>query len=115
MPHFNSKKQKGQLAEWLAVIFLLCAGYRPLHHNFKGPFAQVDIIAQKGKTLIVVEVKFRQNAAEPTLSIHPTQTARLLRQAHALQQAYGANSARLDAIFITPTFPFIQHVKGLGS
>ncbi|MFV0247398.1 MAG: YraN family protein [Tenacibaculum sp.] len=51
----------GRKAELLAVEFLIKKGYDILGKNYKYNKAEIDIIAQKSNTLIVVEVKARSS------------------------------------------------------
>jgi len=49
----------GKEGEKLAVEFLLKKGYKIVARNFFYQKAEVDIIARKGKTLAIIEVKTR--------------------------------------------------------
>jgi putative endonuclease len=49
----------GKNGEELAVEFLLKKGYKIVARNFIYQKAEVDIIARKGKTLAIIEVKTR--------------------------------------------------------
>jgi len=49
----------GKKGEKLAVEFLLKRGYKIVARNFIYQKAEVDIIASKGKTLAIIEVKTR--------------------------------------------------------
>jgi len=49
----------GKKGEELAVEFLLKKGYKIVSRNFKFQKTEVDIIARKGKTLAIIEVKTR--------------------------------------------------------
>jgi putative endonuclease len=51
----------GKEGENLAASFLLKNGYEILERNFIFQKAEIDIIAQKGKDLIIVEVKTRNS------------------------------------------------------
>lgn len=51
----------GKLGEELAVEFLQKEGYEILETNWTFQKAEIDIIAQKGDTLAVVEVKTRSS------------------------------------------------------
>jgi len=51
----------GRLGEELAIDFLEKAGYRILATNWIFQKAEIDIIAQKGKILAIVEVKTRSS------------------------------------------------------
>lgn len=47
----------GFTAEYLAAQFLKDRGYSILDHNYQKPWGEIDIIAQKGDTIIFIEVK----------------------------------------------------------
>lgn len=51
----------GQKGEDLAVEFLLKNGYQILERNWRFQKAEVDIIAQKGEILAIIEVKTRSS------------------------------------------------------
>jgi len=53
--------ETGKLGEELAAKFLTDKGYLILERNYRFGRAEVDIIVQKDKTLIFVEVKTRKN------------------------------------------------------
>lgn len=51
----------GRLGEEIACRYLIQQNYKILERNFATKFAEVDIIAFKNNTLIIVEVKTRKN------------------------------------------------------
>ncbi|MFD1293030.1 YraN family protein [Lutibacter holmesii] len=51
----------GEQGEQLAVEFLQKKGYQILDRNWRYKKAEVDIIAQKGAVLVIVEVKTRSS------------------------------------------------------
>ena len=53
----------GKAAEKRAISYLKNNGYQILQQNYRYRKAEVDIIAQLGNTLIIVEVKARSSAA----------------------------------------------------
>ena len=53
--------ETGKQGEAEAVRFLLDKGYEILTRNYRHQHAEIDLIAQKGKLLIFVEVKTRSN------------------------------------------------------
>jgi putative endonuclease len=70
----------GDLGEELAVEHLVKNGYDILERNYTYQKAEVDIIAQKGNTLVVVEVKTRSTAdfGNPQDFLKPKQIKRLV-------------------------------------
>lgn len=71
---------KGQLAEKYAAVYLEQKGYTILERNWRWQRAEVDIIAKKGETLVIVEVKSRSSntLGEPEESITPAKEAILI-------------------------------------
>lgn len=58
-----SHNDLGRLGEEMAVAYLQNKGYSILETNWVFQKAEIDIIAQKGEVLAVVEVKTRSTAA----------------------------------------------------
>jgi putative endonuclease len=54
---------RGKLGEDIAAHYLRNKGYKIIERNFKTPFGEVDIIAEKGERLAFVEVKYRTTLA----------------------------------------------------
>ena len=52
-------KELGASGEKQAVRYLRRSGWKILEKNFKNPFGEVDIIAEKGETVAFIEVKTR--------------------------------------------------------
>lgn len=50
----------GRQAETAAIEYLRLAGYKILERNWRTRYCEIDIIAQKGKTIHFVEVKYRR-------------------------------------------------------
>jgi len=71
----------GKKGEELAVDFLLKAGYDIIERNYRFNKAEVDIIAQQGNTLAVIEVKTRstKDFGNPQDFVKPKQIQRLVK------------------------------------
>lgn len=61
---FSLKRLIGNKGEDKAANYLKKQGYKIIERNYNLPCGEVDIIAQKGKTLVFVEVKYRKNAED---------------------------------------------------
>ena len=59
----DTNNQKGTAGEKIAVEHLLSQGYKILSRNWRYGHLELDIIAQDGKTLVIVEVKLRASNA----------------------------------------------------
>lgn len=96
----NPRHRAGRRGEWLAVCYLRLCGYRIVLRNRKVAGVEVDILARKGSTLVVVEVKTRR---EPLPAdglwelVPPRQQGRLLRVARSLM---AQGPVRVDVILI---------------
>ena len=78
MAHHNALGQKG---EQMAVEHLQHNGYTILERNYRFNRAEVDIIARKGTTLAVVEVKTRSSNdfGNPQDFVKPKQVKNLVK------------------------------------
>ena len=59
---FSFLRKVGNKAEDKAAEYLKKQGYKILKRNYNLPCGEIDIIAQKNKTLVFVEVKYRADA-----------------------------------------------------
>ena len=119
----KSKKQKsyrfGIAAERYAAIFLFLKGYRILALRHKNKKGEIDILARRGKTLVVVEVKARQNFLNCAESITPWKQQKILGAVQWLlagrAKIAGLNNMtdlniRFDVVWVVP-WRFPQHLK----
>jgi len=56
-------KELGYLAEGIARHYLIKRGYKILAANYKMSFGEIDIVAQKDKSVIFAEVKANKDTA----------------------------------------------------
>jgi putative endonuclease len=86
-PKFDPARQRaertGRRAESLAVFLLRIKGYRILARRYRGPGGEIDIVAQRGKTLVFVEVKARASRAAAPGSLSVRQRDRIINAAQA--------------------------------
>jgi len=79
------KKRKaylwGQRAEWLAILLLMCKGYRILARRFKCKSGEIDLIAQKRNLICFIEVKARATTYDALYALSPQQRQRITRAA----------------------------------
>jgi putative endonuclease len=74
----------GRSAEMLAVLALRLRGYRILIRRFRCPQGEIDIVARRGRTLCIVEVKARPDHDSAVLALTLGQRLRIERAAQAL-------------------------------
>lgn len=59
----NSARQIGKAGEDLAAAYLEKSGYTIVERNFYTKYGELDIIAQDGEILAIVEVKTRKDSS----------------------------------------------------
>jgi putative endonuclease len=93
----------GLSAERRCAWLLRLKGYRVLSLRHDAGFGEIDILARKGRTLVVVEVKARRSMEACEHSITPDKQRRLIRAAQAILAAPGAIShIRFDVLWVAP-------------
>lgn len=98
-------RRSGRRAEVWAAAWLMLKGYRILGFRLPTPLGEIDLLAQRGKLLVVVEVKRRANLDDALDAVTHDQRARLRRAAaHLTQHRAGLRDAvvRLDLIALAP-------------
>jgi putative endonuclease len=100
----DSRRRLGQAGEQMAADLLAGKGYQIVARNWRsGRSGEIDLVAQDGATLVIVEVRTRRGqlfgSAEE--SVTPGKQARLA----ALAEAYSANVGwqgplRIDVVAI---------------
>ena len=99
--HKRTSWQQGLWAEWIAMLYLILKGWRILHHRYKTPLGEVDVIAEKGNTIAFVEVKFRRRQENLEYVISPYQWKRIEGVAHLMARRFPPHyTFRFDAIFL---------------
>jgi putative endonuclease len=94
----------GKQGESLAVSHLLQKGYTVLHTNWTFQKAEVDILAQLGNTLAVIEVKTRTSAhfGDPQDFVTPKKIQLMVKAVSAyIEQQNLDVEVRFDIIAIT--------------
>jgi putative endonuclease len=96
---------RGRRGEWLAVLLLLCKGYRVIARDLRLPVGEIDIVARRGRTIAIVEVKRRDSLEQAAESISPRQRGRIAQAARwfaSQRPALAGHDIRYDAILIAP-------------
>lgn len=87
-----STRDVGNVGESVACVFLERKGFRVIARNYRKPWGEVDIIAEKGGTVRFVEVKSVHRDVLPDIShetggyrpeeqVHPKKLAKIARVA----------------------------------
>jgi putative endonuclease len=95
----------GRRAEVVAALWLMAKGYRILGFRLATPLGEIDLLAQRGGVLVVVEVKSRTSLEAALEAVTYEQRARLRRAgAHIAAHRAGLRDAvvRLDLIALAP-------------
>jgi putative endonuclease len=74
-------ERRGRLAEFLCRSHLRLRGWRILARDWRCPSGEIDILARRGGTLAVIEVKSRRDFATAVTSLSPRQRRRIGRAA----------------------------------
>ena len=107
----KSNYRTGHFAEKIALLYLMLKGYRPVAMNYitgRGTGAsEVDLIVQKAKILVFVEVKKRKDLMTSAEAITPKIQRRLARAAQAFltkHQKFATHQVRFDAVLFDKGF-----------
>lgn len=95
----------GRRAEVVAALWLMAKGYRILGFRLKTPQAEIDLLAQRGPVLAVVEVKRRMSLLNALEAVGHDQRQRLRRAGAAIaarRAALKGATVRLDLIALAP-------------
>jgi putative endonuclease len=110
----NANHLKGNFFEFCAMLVLIAKCYRPLQQNIQTPYGETDLVAQKNKTIHVIEVKYRKSRDKSHVAIHPNQRDRLINQAkYHLKKEKWAEHVSLDVMLFYPKWPFFDHIKNV--
>lgn len=106
----------GKLGEEIALHYLIGKGYEIVERNWHNIHKEIDIIAKKGKELVVVEVKTRQSDeyGEPDAAVTRQKQSRLISAANAyLFEKKLDLGTRFDIISIVfqDEDPIINHIE----
>ena len=102
----------GLWAETAAAWWLRLKGYRVLARRFRSPVGELDIVAERGDVLAVVEVKARRSLDQALQSVTPRQQERIRRACLAFvaqRPEYARHGIRFDVILYVPWRP-LRHI-----
>jgi len=98
-------RRSGRRGEVLAALLLMLKGYRILGFRLASPQGEIDLLALRGGTLVVAEVKRRTTIEAALEAVRPDQRTRLRRAAAAIaagRPALKGAAIRLDLIALAP-------------
>jgi putative endonuclease len=97
--------RRGLRAETVALLFLMLKGYRPLERRYGGKGGEIDLILRRGRAVVFVEVKARDNVDEALEAISPQKRRIFSRAAAAwlMRNPWAVElDLRADAMLIVP-------------
>ena len=95
----------GRRSEVVAAVWLMLKGYRILGFRLKTPQAEIDLLAMRGRTLAVVEVKRRMDMLAALECVTFDQRDRLRRAGAMLaarRPGLAGAAVRLDLMALAP-------------
>ena len=95
----------GRLAETVAAVYLRCKGFRILARRFACAVGEIDIVAKRGRLVVIVEVKARGRADDTPYALGPHQRQRIVRAAQAFLQSrpgLAGHDVRFDVVLVAP-------------
>jgi len=103
----RQRKEAGAGGESAALAHLLAQGLTLVERNYRCRAGELDLVMLDGKTLVLVEVRYRSNQdfGGAAASITPRKQRRIATAARHLlvtRQALRRYPARFDVIAITP-------------
>lgn len=96
--------ETGQQGEAEAVRYLQDKGYEIMARNYRHQHAEIDLVAQKGKLLVFVEVKTRTNVSygNPEEFVNYTKAKLVMRAAEQYIFAHNwHHDVRFDIVAVT--------------
>lgn len=114
MPHLRSRtpasrrvaaERGGKRGEALAALFLQAKFYAIRDRRFKTPVGEIDLVAERGNTIVFVEVKTRSRSYEEGMALGAVNTERIARAASYWQARHPNETGkdfRFDVIFLAP-------------
>jgi putative endonuclease len=95
----------GLRAETLAALLLRLKLYRILARRLAEGGGEIDLVALRGRTLVFVEVKARDDFTAAIEAVTPAQRRRIIRGAEAFlgrRPNYAGYDIRFDVILVAP-------------
>lgn len=97
--------RKGIWAEWRAAAYLRLRGYKLRARRYKTPLGEIDLVVERARTLVFVEVKLRATLDGAAEAIDGRNQRRVRAAAELYLQEhpqYNDHDMRFDALILTP-------------
>ncbi len=105
----------GLYAETFAVLYLRCKLYKILARRYKTSHGEIDIIAQRGKHVVFIEVKARKKKHDLHDVLSTRQQFRIANAANdfiAKHKKIRDHNLRFDLIIVAPGC-YIRHLRNI--
>lgn len=99
----------GRRGEAWAALYLRLKFYRVRAVRHATPLGEIDIVAERGDTLVFIEVKTRRGRAEPWEAVNTRRIADAAALYVARNPGLAGRKMRFDVIFLAP-FAWPRHV-----
>ena len=106
-------ERRGLRAERVVACWLRLTGWRVLLRRYRTPVGEIDLIARRGRTLAIIEVKAREELGAAFDAVPPSSRRRIERATAyylAGHPQWGKFSPRFDLIVVRP-WRLPRHVK----
>lgn len=97
--------RRGHRGEWLAALALMLKGYRILARRYRTKLGEIDLIARRGDTVAIVEVKVRPTLLEAMEAVRRLNERRIEAAADlwlGRQPDHARLSLRFDMVAVVP-------------
>ncbi len=99
----DPRRRLGTHGEAQARAYLIARGYRILAANWRCAYGELDLVAQQGEMVVIVEVRTRRASTQAAFeSITPVKRDKLLRASQAFLAEHNLDDApcRIDVIAV---------------
>jgi putative endonuclease len=96
---------RGRRGEWLALWWLRARGYRILAQDYRSAVGEIDVVARRGSTLAIIEVKARDTLDAAIESLSPRQRGRIIAAARLFlghHPRHAICTVRFDVMLVAP-------------
>ena len=97
--------RRGHRGEWLAALAMMLKGYRILERRYRTGLGEIDLIARRGDTVAIVEVKVRPTLVQAMEAIQRLSERRIEAAADlwlSRQPDHARLSLRFDMVAVIP-------------
>jgi putative endonuclease len=106
-------ERRGRAAEFVAAVFMVMKGYRPLAWRLKTSRGEIDLIMKSGRSIVFIEVKTRAEIDPALASVTRFKAQRML---DAARFWISHNTADLDAdyrfdILVLSAYHWPRHIE----